>query len=65
MLIDFIRILLNDLRRSENKEIEKGKRRSNPAFGEKLYEKNLKITTLKNAIQKAVDSRRVTLFGWK
>ena len=36
MLIDFIRILLNDLRRSENKEIEKGKRRSNPAFGVRI-----------------------------
>ena len=36
MLIDFIRILLNDLRRSENKEIEKGKRRSNPAFGARI-----------------------------
>ena len=36
MLIDFIRILLNDLCGSENKEIEKGKRRSNPAFGVRI-----------------------------
>ena len=35
-VVDFIRILLNDLCGSENKEIEKGKRRSNPAFGVRI-----------------------------